>query len=198
MNNISAISVEDIYRILRNAHQGVLSVSELSDCAKDHISIADILSVCKSGRLTERNKALLALALLHEIPLSYIEKYTQVSVRTLYRWRALFADAGFDALIARRRRRNLLVNRSDLKDVIFKVLHEPPILHGFPRTNWRAVDLKRALQNQGFRTSLWTIRRIVRAAKYQWRKAKVVLTSSDPDYRAKVDHIKAMVRSTVR
>src|SRR4051812_11489542 len=92
-------------------------------------------------------------------------------------------------------RGRVLVNRSDLKDVIFKVLHEPPILHGFPRTNWRAVDLKRALQNQGFRTSLWTIRRIVRAAKYQWRKAKVVLTSLDPDYRAKVDHIKAILKT---
>jgi hypothetical protein len=43
------------------------------------------------------------------------------------------------------------------------------------------------------RASLWTIRRVIRAGKYQWRKAKIVLTSNDPDYRAKVDRIKRVL-----
>ncbi|WP_262270467.1 IS630 family transposase [Microvirga yunnanensis] len=194
MNNIATVSLERTFHILRAAHQGVLIVSELSDVAKSHRSINEILSVCKSGRLTGRNKALLALALLQALPLSHVQKYIQVSIKTLYRWKGLFVAAGFSTLIAPRQRRNLMVNRSDLKDTIFKVLHEPPVLHGFPRTNWRAVDLKQALQTQGLRTSLWTIRRIIRAAKYQWRKAKIVLTSSDPDYREKVDYIKGVLK----
>jgi transposase len=192
--DVSTVSLEQTFHILRAAHQGVLPVSELSDGAKSHGSINEILSVCKSGRLTGRNKALLALALLQALPLSHVQKYIQVSSSTLYRWKGLFVAAGFNALVAPRQQHNLLVNRSDLKDAIFKVLHEPPTLHGFPRTNWRAVDLKQALQTQGLRTSLWTIRRIIRAAKYQWRKAKIVLTSSDPDYREKVDHIKGILK----
>lgn len=194
-NNIPAVSLERTFHILRAAHQGVLPVSELSDGAKSHGSINEILSACKSGRLTGRNKALLALALLQVLPLSHVQKYIQVSSSTLYRWKGLFVTEGFSALAAPRHRRNLLVNRSDLKDAIFKVLHEPPTLHGFPRTNWRSVDLKQALQTQGLKTSLWTIRRIIRAAKYQWRKAKIVLTSSDPDYREKVDHIKGILKA---
>ena len=193
--NVSAVLLERTFDILRAAHQGVLPVSDLSDGAKGNGSIKEILSVCKSGPLTARNKALLALALLQALPLSHVQKYIQVSGSTLCRWKGLFAVAGFNALIAPRQRRNLLINRSDLKGAIFKVLHEPPVLHGFPRTNWRALDLKQALQKQGLRTSLWTIRRVIRAAKYQWRKAKIVLTSSDRDYREKVDHIKTIFRA---
>ena len=195
VSTVSLMSPEQTFHILRAAHQGVLPVSELSDRAKSHGSINDILSVCKSGRLTGRNKALLALALLQALPLSHVQKYIQVSSSTLYRWKGLFVAAGFSALAAPRQRRNLLVNRSDLKDAIFKPPSTSPTLHGFPRTNWRAVDLKQALQTQGLRTSLWTIRRIIRAAKYQWRKAKIVLTSSDPDYREKVDHIKGILKA---
>ena len=58
---------------------------------------------------------------------------------------------------------------------IFKILHEPPILHGFARTNWRQIDLRSALKRNGTTVSVWTIRRAIRARKYQWRKAKVVL-----------------------
>jgi len=68
-------------------------------------------------------------------------------------------------------------------------------LHGFSRTNWRQVDLKRVLDAKGVRVSIWSIRRAVRAAKYQWRKAKVVLTSNDADYRSKVEHIKPILGS---
>jgi hypothetical protein len=76
---------------------------------------------------------------------------------------------------------------------IFKTLHEPPELHGFHRTNWRQVDLYAALNNIGIHVSIWTIRRAIRANKYQWRKAKVVLTSNDPEYKLKVGNIKRIL-----
>jgi hypothetical protein len=77
--------------------------------------------------------------------------------------------------------------------VLFKVLHAPPTSYGFSRTNWRAVDLKCAMQMEGVITSLWTIRNIVRNEGYRWRKAKVSLTSTDGNYREKVDRIKSIL-----
>jgi hypothetical protein len=77
--------------------------------------------------------------------------------------------------------------------VLFKVLHTPPTSYGFSRTNWRAVDLKSAMQTEGVTTSLWTIRNIIRNEGYLWRKAKVSLTSTDRNYREKVDRIKSIL-----
>ena len=53
--------------------------------------------------------------------------------------------------------------------------------------------MKNALERNGTTVSIWTIRRAIRANKYQWRKAKVVLTRNDPDYRLKVDRIKRIL-----
>jgi hypothetical protein len=89
-----------------------------------------------------------------------------------------------------RSREKLRFTDNIVTSAIFKILHEPPELHDFPRTNWRQIDLKNALEKNGTTVSIWTIRRAIRASKYQWRKAKVVLTSNDPDYRLKVDRIK--------
>jgi hypothetical protein len=90
-------------------------------------------------------------------------------------------------------RTELRFKNPDVTGIIFRILNEPPALHAFPRTNWRQVDLKTALARNGVRLSLWTIRRVIRAGQYQWRKAKVVLTSNDPDYRTKVDRIKRIL-----
>ena len=50
-------------------------------------------------------------------------------------------------------------------------------------------DLHRVLAESGHRMSDKRIRRTIKTAGFRWRKAKVVLTSTDPDYRAKLDEI---------
>ncbi len=54
-------------------------------------------------------------------------------------------------------------------------------------------DLHRVLNEAGHRMSHDRIRRTIKAAGFRWRKAKVVLTSKDPDYRAKLDGIKRIL-----
>ena len=91
-------------------------------------------------------------------------------------------------------RENLRFKDSNVTDIIFKILHEPPELHGFHRTNRRQIDLYAALKNTvspSFPSG--TICRVIRANRYQWRKAKIVLTSNDPEYRLKVDSIKRIL-----
>jgi len=71
------------------------------------------------------------------------------------------------------------------------VLHTPPIECGFNRTTWRLRDLRNALVAKGIVASQSNIREVIRKAGYQWKKARVALTSTDPEYRSKLDAIKA-------
>jgi hypothetical protein len=56
-------------------------------------------------------------------------------------------------------------------------------------------DLKSCLSERGVFVSFQVIRRIIRRAGYTWKKAKVVLTSNDPQYRQKLRRIQAILSS---
>lgn len=190
-----ALAIGLSFDLIRAAHQETLRLDDLPRSAQQHESICHILKFCKSGTLVQRSKALLALGVICGVPLSHLATYPISTEASLYRWKGVFLRLGFETLIQATLRTKLRSKDSDVSAAIFKTLHEPPTLHGFSRTNWRQVDLKRALDAKGVRVSAWTIRRAIRAAKYQWRKAKVVLTSNDPNYRSKVDHIKKILGS---
>jgi hypothetical protein len=49
------------------------------------------------------------------------------------------------------------------------------------------------LKNNGKQVGVAVVSKIIKAAGYKWRKAKVVLTSSDPAYREKLDHIRTIL-----
>lgn len=54
-------------------------------------------------------------------------------------------------------------------------------------------DLHRILNEAGHRMSHERIRGAIKAAGFRWRKAKVVLTSTDPEYRDKLDQVKKIL-----
>jgi hypothetical protein len=137
----------------------------------------------------------LALSVVCQLPLRHLTYYPIAATATLYRWRHAFLTSRLDEFLRLGTRKKLRKNDPDLQSAIFRIMNEPPTIHGFHRTNWRQVDLHAALRKNGIRVSIWTIRRVIRANKYQWRHAKIVLTSNDPDYRAKVAHIKKILAS---
>jgi gas vesicle protein len=184
-----------VSEFLRSAHQGILGISDLPTDAQAHESIHEILTSCRSGTLAHRNKALLALAVVCGLRLGYVSKYPIASCASLYRWRDTFLKEGYHGLMKPISRENQRFQDKMVTSVVFKTLHEPPELHGFHRTNWRQIDLHAALKNIGTHISIWTLRRVIRARSYQWRKAKIVLTSNDPEYRSKIDKIKQILGS---
>ena len=54
-------------------------------------------------------------------------------------------------------------------------------------------DLSRVLRETGHAACPDVIRKITKAAGYRWRKARVVLTSSDPDYTEKLARIRSIL-----
>jgi hypothetical protein len=84
------------------------------------------------------------------------------------------------------------------KEAVFKTLHSPPSDFGFNRTTWKRVDLQQALKSAGVMLSKRNIQCIIKAAGYRWLKAKQVLTSKDPEYRTKLDHVKSILQGLGR
>jgi hypothetical protein len=80
-----------------------------------------------------------------------------------------------------------------IKQAVFQTLHEPPSNHGINRTTWIMPDLSRILRENGHPACPEVIRKITKAAGYRWRKARTVLTSSDPEYIEKVDRIHSIL-----
>src|ERR1043166_879349 len=79
------------------------------------------------------------------------------------------------------------------RTAVFSLLHTPPRDSGFNRTTWRLADLHSALKTQGVMTTRNNLSAVIKQAGYQWKKARVTLTSSDPLYRQKVDAIKKVL-----
>lgn len=81
-----------------------------------------------------------------------------------------------------------------VRERVIALLHSPPRTHGINRISWRQADLLRLLGEQGCPMSRTCLSSIIDSLGYSWRKARVVLTSVDPEYRNKMDRIHAILQ----
>jgi transposase len=128
-------------------------------------------------------------------PAASVARDFKVSPKTVLKWTARFRAQGRAGLDDRTSRPHHIARRhlqpgNELNDAVFALLHTPPKDSGFNRTTWRLADLHCALKTQGILTSRINLSMVIKRAGYQWKKARVTLTSSDPLYREKVDAIR--------
>jgi transposase len=144
-----------------------------------------------SSRLAERKKALAVISCLKGIPVSIIASCLQIQRRAVARYFKRYRKGETAALFLSRKAKR----KDDEKDkqLLFSLLHTPPSAYGINRTSWKMDDLQVILRRTGHQMSQERIRKMIKAAGFRWRKAKVVLTSRDPDYRAKLDAIKKIL-----
>jgi len=102
------------------------------------------------------------------------------------KYRNKFKRSGVDALFASQTRSNRKIDNNDLRGAVFSLLHEPPANYGINRTSWTMPLLCQVLKENGTQVGVVVVRKIIKAAGYKWRKAKVVLTSNDPNYKEKL------------
>lgn len=139
-----------------------------------------------------RTKALTVLAHGQGFSKHKISQFLGISVNTVRKYLDAYRLFGTEGLIARTPKRK----KSDdplFRESIFRLLHEPPSFSGINRSVWRLVDLRRALESQGVSACHETILQVIKSAGYRWRSAKVVLTSTDPEYRKKLEHLQSIL-----
>ena len=124
----------------------------------------------------------------------------QVDVKTVFKWVRRFRQEGLDGLRDRSSRPHKIIRRhvqpgKELHDAIFFLLHKPPSSCGFNRTTWRLSDLQSALRTKGVSASGTSISMVIKQAGYRWKKARVTLTSNDPQYQKKVDAIRMVLKN---
>jgi transposase len=150
-----------------------------------------LLGIIKGGRLRERKKALAVLGRLKGIHVAVVARCLQMSRRTVRGYFSRFADGGINALLPTKTATTK--DEPEHAQFLFSLLHSPPSCHEINRTSWRMDDLHRIMAESGHRMSKKRIRTFIKTAGFKWRKAKIVLTSNDPDYQTKVDAIKQIL-----
>jgi transposase len=159
------------------------------------------MDIHKNARLTPVLREELAQKVLYEaMMLSTAAVTFNVSTKTAAKWVRRFQQEGRAGLIDHSSRPHCSPRRlspdltdDDCKTLVFSMLHRPPREFGINRSSWKLDDLHRTFREQGHAVSEARIRRVIKSAGFKWRKAKIVLTSTDPDYTKKVEAIKRIL-----
>ena len=145
------------------------------------------------GRLSERNRALTILAKRHGIKGPTTRAFLGICKGTYLSYLRQYHLGGTERLFAPKTRSTRKYDNENLKQAVFRVLHEPPAQYGINRATWIMPDLSRVLGEAGQPACRQVIRRITKEAGYRWRKARIQLTSQDPAYREKLASVQAIL-----
>jgi transposase len=180
---------QEVFDWMRAILQGALPRATLKE-ELGHISELDeLLTAILEGKLSRRNRAMVVLARERGIGQSYVRSFLHISKNAATSYWRCYKNGGTTQLFAQKENRQKRSEDEDLKRAVFTLLHEPPSTHGINRTTWKVADLKMVLRSQGQVVCPQVIRTIIKKAGYKWRKARTVLTSKDPQYKAKLEAI---------
>jgi hypothetical protein len=178
---------------MRAVLQKDISPGVLHNDIGDGPEIETLLKHLYEGRLSARNRAMVVLANRHGLSGRSVCNFLGITKRTRSKYLRSFKEGSCEALFSRQINVPRKFEDEKLKQAVFGVLHEPPSNYDINRTRWFMSDLTQVLRDDGHPACPSVIRKITKAAGYRWRKARIVLTSSDPNYREKLDKIRAIL-----
>jgi transposase len=152
------------------------------------------LSTLRKWKLSNRRqlweRAVAIVAMSNGDNVASISSKIERSPRTIKKWCQIYMAEGFDRLALPRTKAQSTKSLDGLKakkDRLIKLIHESPRLHDINRASWSLSALATVYERlYGTSISKSSISEYFRAAGYKFKKAKVVLTSNDPEYHAKV------------
>jgi transposase len=173
--------------------QGKGPAGELRPLLKKPGDLDVLLDAIRKGGLRDRNKAMAVQANRHGVSIAAIARFLRLELKTVSAYCRVYQLYGCERLFEGFYKRVSKADDERLQEMLFAVLHEPPSAYGINRTTWKMDDLRRVLQEKGFKASPQVVRMIIRSAGYTWRKAREVLTSNDPLYREKLEKIQSIL-----
>ena len=153
-----------------------------------------LLYMCnKMAQLIYRKRALTILSYYKGIPIDLISNHYLIPKATILNHLKVFKEQGPKKLMK--------INRGQFKKYenpkyikeLFTILHAPPSSYGFNRTSWKQADIKKVMDEKGLKICIGYVKTIIKKAGYQYKKAKTVLTSKDPEYNEKIKAIKSIL-----
>jgi len=166
-------------------------IQDIGECE----GMSTLLKTVQSGNRILRNRALSVLASKKGISARATSRVLGVDRASCSKYLKIYKEQGADGLMFRKQASNRKFDSEPLKDAIFALLHEPPSNYDINRTTWKMVDFKEILAKKGYPVCSDVIRIITKRAGYRWRKARIVLTSQDPNYREKLERIQDVLRN---
>ncbi len=157
---------------------------ELPDIPMPELEI--LLNAARAGKLSVRKRSTAVMSYVRGITRPQICSFLQISTGSLFRYWRSYREGGSSRLLTRKERRDKQSNNEAFKAAVFALLHSPPSAHGVNRTTWTIAELERILSTGPYPAGAETIRTIIKESGFKWRHAKIVLTSHDPEYHAKV------------
>jgi transposase len=168
-------------------------LAAVREAVLDCPDLALLYRAVREGGCKRRKQALVVLGCLRGVSLREVARTLQLNWRTATRYWETYRAGGVAKLFERPRYAGAKSRNEQIKAAVIALLHSPPSTHGINRTSWKMDDLRKVLRGQGVSLGADAVRKIIKAAGFRWRKARVVLTSNDPHYREKVDRIKAIL-----
>jgi hypothetical protein len=178
---------------MRAVLQKEISLDALRREIGDVPDLPILLDRLYEGRLSDRNRSIVVLANRRGVSGSVVRAFLGIHKMTHRQYVQKFANGGQAALFARKTKSTRKFDNEAIKQAVFGVLHEPPSNYGINRTTWIMPDLCGVLRETGRPVCRCVIRKIIKTAGYRWCKARVVLTSADPDYTEKLNHIRSIL-----
>ena len=115
---------------------------------------------------------------------------TSLSTASVERWSSANRSAGGSGLVPKKRRHKAIIAGWDRTKRLLEIFHSSPVSHGINRTSWTGEALAQAYKARwGDTIADGTARRHIAQCGYTYRRAKEVLTSSDPEYYEKLHAI---------
>ncbi len=178
---------------MRRVLPGAITVEDLSTDVGNLPDLQELHTAILESKLSIRNRALAVLSTKRGISGRTVQRFLNISRTTVLKYVNCYESGGFEALMARKKCAPKKSAQECYQKAVIALLHSPPSEYGINRTTWKMDDLCMILRQQGLHLWKDAIREILKNAGYRWRKARVVLTSNDPEYRTKVDAIKTLL-----
>jgi len=153
------------------------------------VEIDELIHHIRYDALPGRNRAIIVLARMKHIPNTEIGDFLGIAPAVVS---GLFRRYTSEGLLGLYGPRKAIPKKSEdqkCKEAVFALLHSPPMDHDVNRTSWTLKTLSEVSSRNGFLIGKNTISKITKDAGFRFRKAKKVLTSTDPQYREKLQEI---------
>ena len=183
---------KSMFRWMLRFIQGYISLSEVETRLRKYIGeeeISRLYEVALKKPRHYRNRATTIIFYYSGIPKCTIAEFLNLSRRTVRKYIRWFEAAGVDRFLDWSHNKTKKFDDEKLKEAVFAILHAPPISYDINRATWRIEDIHKVMSERDLLMGHNYISKIIKDAGYRFRKAKTVLTSTDPCYKEKLKEI---------